>query len=250
MFGASTASTASTAHVATDTPDASTASTAHVAPDTPDASTVPTAPDASTAHVVIDAPDASTAPDAHDALVHEFIEDMLYISKFECSRCELRFLSEEEMHEKCGEGSMYTAETGKVFCAFPNRVMFVAQKRFCARMRQCRSKPCYNCVTEYTHWQNRARVDKFIEDMLSISRRECLTCELCYLSMYEMYEKCEEGSLFTTQIGKVFCAFPNKVMIVAQHRFCAKMLQCSSMSCDNCVIMYKIYTRGQNEAPQ
>ncbi len=230
MFGASTASTA---HVATDTPDASTVPTA------------PTAPDVPTAHV------ASIAPTARDALVvHEFIENMLYISRLKCLTCELRYLSEEEMHEKCGEGSMYTAETGKVFCAFPNKVMLMAQQRFCTRMRQCRSKPCYNCVTEYTHWENRARVDKFIEDMLSISRCECLTCELRYLSMYKMYEKCGEDSLFTAQIGKVFCAFPDKVIVVARHRFCAEMLQCSSVPCENCAIMYRIYTRGQNEVPQ
>ena len=232
---------------------ASTASTSHVIPDASTAPVVPVVIDASTAHVVPDASTASTAhviPDASTAhvipvLVHKFIEDMLYISRFECFTCELRYLSEEEMYEKCGEGSMYTAQTGKVFCAFPNRVMLVAQKRFCARMRQRRSKPCYNCVIEYTHWENRVCVDKFIEDMLSISRRECLTCELRYLSIDEMYEKCGEGSLFTTQIGKVFCTFPNKVIIVAQHRFCAKMLQSSSMSCDNCAIMYRIYTRTE-----
>lgn len=88
----------------------------------------------------------------------------------------------------------------------------------------------------------------FIEVMLHISKRPCSTCELRYLADYEMHEKCREGSKFASENGKVFCEFPDKVMIEARQRFCEKMHQSSSKSCSNCATMLRIYTRCHDEA--
>ena len=88
----------------------------------------------------------------------------------------------------------------------------------------------------------------FIEVMLHISKRQCPTCELRYLADNEMHEKCGEGSKFASENGKVFCEFPDKVMIEARQRFCEKMHQSSSKSCSNCATMLRIYTRCHDEA--
>lgn len=76
-----------------------------------------------------------------------FIKAMLHISKRPCPTCELQYLADNEMHEKCGEGSNFASEYGKVFCEFPDEVKIEARKRFCEKMRQSSSKSCSNCVT-------------------------------------------------------------------------------------------------------
>ena len=76
-----------------------------------------------------------------------FIKVMIRISKRPCSTCELRYLADNEMHEKCGEGSNFASEYGMVFCEFPDKVMIEARQRFCEKMRQSSSKSCSNCVT-------------------------------------------------------------------------------------------------------